>query len=1296
MSPVGDTRRLRPVAFLALVGVATLSAALALVLRLAPTEDAVRKGDARTLAAVSAALELDGARLASVSRSIRSSPGFVEIVEGGGSELRPERLFGVLARGLPGGQGWGILFADPGGRAVAWAGEAPPAEAALSPGTRTSFQVTTFSLVHAVKVSSSGLARGTLVVGRRYPTGMVRPDLAEALAVHLVPPYSSVRAAAAISRGALVRLGIEPGPGPESAEAVARSCALFPAILAAASLLALCRTSVSPVLCLVGARLVLLLGTPIAPAGIWQPLAEGEGASWPVLSTPGDILLTAIVVLAVARRAAAPTVPRPAVLGVASTLAGAVFSLIPFLGVRALEAGGTSLPDGVGLLPASWPEAFVRVGLGALAAGAFALGVRLLPSAAGKWQRLLAVVVGVAFLVLADISRGTPPAVVLGVAGSILGAIGLARNPERDGRGGIFARSAAACVVAGLATLAASAGLADATVRRLDALLATTDPAAPRRVERDREADELPSRFEERLLAPGVGPWLPAGEATVVSDAARAVFGRGAEPAFPRAEDVLTFRDGEGRVVSSFGQTRPGRGRPATTFRLDSPFPALSLWVTRDTFPRLSDRDPLLAAVAERDGGYRPLVERTDFDAAGRPTGGRAGERGDLPAGLLAEVRRRGVAKGDAVVSGVPARIRVRAAGANLLSLATAGESSAAAFFRCSVAAEGALPLVVFFLVGPLPVSSKREAFRALRGMARSSTFRGRLMGLLFLAGTLPLAAGVVAVRATLERESDDRARRRALSVLSEARRLLDEELGDAAPDERSLNSAASVLGVDLLLFREGSLVAASRALPVAAMTAPDRLQPVLAARLAEGQGMAAATAAAPGGGGRVALAALALTRGGREAISVVLPEDEAGQRAVDGLVLLAIAAAITSVLAAGRAAERLSRPVEEVADAAVRIGRGESGGPIARPVDADLARLVDAFVVMDGQVRERTAGLARERAAAIGLLASLTAAVILFREEDGAVLVANPAAATLIPGGDLGERLAAPEWAVLGEFVESRRKKERSETRISVGPPGGERVFRVALEPIGGEGEDRRCVLVLEDLTDFVKADRLTAWIDAARAIAHDIRNPLTPVQLAADRLARFGARNEPVPPGTALSLAETVTRQVVALAERIGRLRRLSADASSASESVDPESLRKILAEVASDFGVPGHVDVSVAVADGLPAVRCSREILADALSNFLVNALEAAPGRALRLHLEATHGSGGEVVVSCEDDGPGLADHFFPRLFEPAFTTKTRGSGMGLFVTRRSVESLGGRVFAERRDSGGLRVGIVLRPA
>jgi nitrogen fixation/metabolism regulation signal transduction histidine kinase len=444
--------------------------------------------------------------------------------------------------------------------------------------------------------------------------------------------------------------------------------------------------------------------------------------------------------------------------------------------------------------------------------------------------------------------------------------------------------------------------------------------------------------------------------------------------------------------------------------------------------------------------------------------------------------------------------------------------------------------------------------------------------------------------------------------------------------------------------------------------------------------------------------AAEPLSTGGEDALAVVIAEDEAARVAVDGLVLFTVAVALGAFGLGGRSALALSRPVEDLIEGAEKIGSGEEAPPIERPRTADLARLVEAFEAMGSRVRERTESLARERRAAVNLIENLTAAVLLFREKDGAVLLANPAAERVLEGGDLAARLAGPEWAPLRAALEAgRRRRAPYETRIAVPGETAERVYRVVVAPLPPDGSEERSLLLLEDLTDFVRADRLTAWVDAARAIAHDVKNPLTPIRLASERLLRLEARGETPSRGLLAATAQSILRQVETLTERIGRLARFSDPSALATTRFDEEATHAILSEVVSDYAAKETLAFTVDVAPHLPPFLADRALLSDVLSNLVLNAVEAIGDAGGRVVLSARPGTlpGGApgVTLACEDDGPGVPQEAVERLFDPAFSTKSRGSGMGLAAARRAVERHGGLVFAEPGAGGGLKVGFTL---
>lgn len=1269
---------------------AALAAAVAL--RVSPVSEEARleaREEVRRAAVLE--LELQAARLPRLAERLQALPVVAEIVDGGGADVRPSRLFEALSDALPDEPGWGALFVDAAGRPAAWAGDAGPAPLAVGSGPFVDFQVTRFRLGHVSPRVSGREARGTFVVSRVFPTGILRPDLADALGVGGASSRTRVRARAATEPGRLVALGTEPAPAVVEAEDVARRRALPASLLAAAGLLALAFLARPAAAGVVAARLVLVASAPRAEDGPWGPIGTGLPAGAEALAgTPADLFLTGIALLLavrllhVGRREAG----RERLLaGVAAAVCAA---LVPALTVLAAVWSVEPL-TGPGLVPRDLSEALLGAGVAATGAALLLLSARLF-AAAGAPGGPLAAAAGAVLAVGAPFLGPGPGTAVCFAAAGLLGA-GVASGLRAARDAGWVDRLGSALFVVASVAILLGAGQSLGAGRRQEALLeaAADDPLAGL----DRPMEEDVSRWEERLADERLRPWLPAGERTLAADVARALWVRGADARFPGPGDLLTVRSPAGNVVSSFGLLRPGAEARGEALPVELPLAGLAGVLTRVRGADRAEQEPLLAAAVAQDIPASEIVTRSEYDAAGRPLGPDAGRGEELPHELLVEARRTGTAKGFLDSAERTDLVLTRSRGAGFRAVAVPARRPLSHLVAGVAACESALPFLLPIVVASGPRRAENGRRRLSARLLRP-TFRGRLVALLLLAGALPMAGGVVALRGVLEAHAGAETRRRALAILEEARRALGAG-GEVPPDEFSLNRAAAVVGTDLLLYREGLLVAASRAVPVAGGLAGERLSAGVAVQLADGRTAVAARAEEAASRGLPAIeGALLLSRSPAVALAVVVPEDEAVRNAVDGLVLFAVAGVLAAVVLGSRAALALSRPVDDVVLAADRLGSGLPSPPLPRPEAPDLARLVDAFEAMSSRVQERTALLAHEREAAVGLLANLTAAVLLFREGDGEVLLSNPQADRILPGASLPERLADPRWEPLASFVRSaQRSSEPRESRVAVSEPAGERVYRVVVAPLGSP-EGRRAVLLLEDLTEFLRADRLGAWVDAARAVAHDVKNPLTPIRLSAERLLRQAIRSREEAPGAVDAAAKTILRQVSILTERIGRLGRFSDPAVVSLRPMDGAAVRGLLDEVAGDFAHHEGVRWAVEVEEGLPPIRADRDLLRDALTNFALNAVEALSegGGTVRLSAASAPSSGGgrSVTVSCEDDGPGVPEPLLVSLFDPSFSTKARGSGMGLAAARRVVERQGGTVFARSRDGGGLCIGFV----
>ncbi len=1289
-----STLRARRLIVFGLFAAALVTLVFALATRLVPAGAHARQARVRLfLAAAEEALERDGETLRRTADRIQAGPEFAAIADGGGAEVRPARLFSILGESLPKGPGWGAVFFDRTSRPVAWAGEAAGLEAERGTATTgfvTSFHVTRASLGWVAPRGERG-ARGTLVVTRRYPTGILRPDLIELLRLRNDPTRLRLRLAASERRDRLLTLSVEESETEVAEEDAARARCRLPAIALVLLAAALGAAARRPATGIVAARFALLLGMPRGASGAfaagWDP-----AALLGLFATPADMFLTGFAALVFARALARHARRRdagPATLGVLLAL---LLAFVPGVLGRGAARVAPDLFDTMSLVPRGLPDFLAQTGLLAVATAGLAAAALLLRRGAALRGVSLAAALGLAALAATFPAAGSAFHAPCLALASVAAAWALSGRLQPTPGTDLLARAATAVFVLAAATLLFATGLADGRLRHADAAIARAETLA--RGDAAGMRAEAVRRWEHRVASPSLEPWLPAGERTNPDDLARALWARGADESFPELGDTLTIRSPLGATVSSFGVIHPGRRAPDLVLPAANPagFPSAFLHVP---WPRESDRDPLLSAVASRDVPDRVAVERLEWDAVGRTTGAR-GEGVELPAGVLECARRTGEAVATVPTLDGLRRVHVLASSSGFVGFAAPAESSLAVTGTALAAGEAALLVVVPFLFAGAPIRPGSVRFPR-RFFA---TFRTRLVALVLIFGALPLALSVVFVRVALERQAAKETARRSRDLVAEGRRLLEsDEAGGALSAEAALNRAAAVIGWDLLRYRDGTLVAASRALPVAAEVAREMLASPVAQELAEGRPSAFSSrgVVAPGAP-RVVEAAESVSPDGREVLAVVVAEDEAVRSVADALLLLSVAVALAAVGLGGRAALTLGGPLEELIAATANVGEGRPLPPLVRPANVDLARLIDAFTEMSARVEERTASLAEERASAVGLLGNLTAAVLLFRRNDGTVLLANPAADRLLPGSSLPERLSGAGWEPLrAALEEAAMRPSPYETRAAIPGPSGERFFRVAIVTLPGEERGPRVILLLEDLTDFLRADRLAAWVEAARSIAHDIKNPLTPIRLAAERLGRFEARNETPPPGAFSEVASGILRQVGILTHRIGRLSRFGDPAAAERRVLDRAAVAALLDEVAADFRAHETVVIEVETAPDLRAFAADRFLVRDALTNFVVNSVEAigtSPGR-VRLSAEnATLAAGAPAVrFACADDGPGVPEEAAGQLFDPAFSTKSRGSGMGLAAVRRAAESHAGTVFAHPRAGGGLVVGFTL---
>jgi two-component system nitrogen regulation sensor histidine kinase NtrY len=408
---------------------------------------------------------------------------------------------------------------------------------------------------------------------------------------------------------------------------------------------------------------------------------------------------------------------------------------------------------------------------------------------------------------------------------------------------------------------------------------------------------------------------------------------------------------------------------------------------------------------------------------------------------------------------------------------------------------------------------------------------------------------------------------------------------------------------------------------------------------------------------------------------------------------LIIVALAIFTAL---KLADRLLRPVEELVGAAGRVEEGDFTArvPISRPAD-EIAVLGTAFNRMTGRLQEQTSALLSvneqldtRRAFIEAVLSSVTAGVIAV-DGKGRILLTNRSAETLLRQGEEGieDKQLSNVSAELSEFLDG----EARDANVLVHSGEGQRTLAVKRMRYA-DGS----VLTFDDITDQLSDQRRAAWSDIARRIAHEIKNPLTPIQLAAERLQRRYGTEVTTDPETFSRLTDTIVRQV-------GDLRRMVDEFSNFARMPKPvfreENIHDI-ARAALFLHEVAHPGISFALDPPTGDIRlvCDRRQLGQALTNVVKNAVEAIEARRNRGEqnpdgdrIDLTiRRSDDQMVLELTDTGVGLPQDR-ERLTEPYMTTRVRGTGLGLAIVKKIVEEHLGEIAFLDRQGGGTRVRI-----
>ena len=410
------------------------------------------------------------------------------------------------------------------------------------------------------------------------------------------------------------------------------------------------------------------------------------------------------------------------------------------------------------------------------------------------------------------------------------------------------------------------------------------------------------------------------------------------------------------------------------------------------------------------------------------------------------------------------------------------------------------------------------------------------------------------------------------------------------------------------------------------------------------------------------------------------------------GVALLIVSIATWIALAV---ADRLVQPVEQLVIAARRVAGGDLAARVDIPQTGDeISTLGNAFNGMTerlehqtGELRTANAQLESRRMLIEAVMSGVSAGVISIDAQRKLRLINESAIELLRPGE---QELVGHPLRELAPELDTLLDSGDREAVIQLGTGGDARTLAVKVT-----SDEAGRVLTFDDITQQLNDQRRAAWSDVARRIAHEIKNPLTPIQLAAERLKRrYGKKIEPED-GTFAQLTDTIVRQV-------GDLRRMVDEFSSFARMPKPVFRQESLLDIARQamfLHEVAHPTIrfEMNAPDPAPGLICDRRQIGQAFTNIVKNAVEAiearGEGEALprgEIVMTIDPEAGGRIALTLADNGIGLPVER-DRIVEPYMTTRSRGTGLGLAIVKKIVEEHFGTIAFSDRPGGGTLVTI-----
>jgi PAS domain S-box-containing protein len=429
-------------------------------------------------------------------------------------------------------------------------------------------------------------------------------------------------------------------------------------------------------------------------------------------------------------------------------------------------------------------------------------------------------------------------------------------------------------------------------------------------------------------------------------------------------------------------------------------------------------------------------------------------------------------------------------------------------------------------------------------------------------------------------------------------------------------------------------------------------------------------------------------------------------------LSLVLLISLLASVYGAFFFSRRLVTPIQLLMQGTRAVARGDFATRVPTPARDEIGFLVHSFNDMTQRLarasedaRQSQQQVERERRKLEVILARLSTGVVSL-EPDLRIRTANHAASAIL-GVNLethvGESIVtlAESEPLLGQFVgvaqgHLQRGDREWREQIMLRAEGGRRVLMCACTELPGESDSPTgYAIVFDDITALLQAQRDAAWGEVARRLAHEIKNPLTPIQLSAERLRRKYL----TPGGGEAELLDrathTIIQQVEAMKQMVNAFSEYARTPRMEITRVDVNALITELAELYAHHEKP--LALALSLSPELPHIEADAGRLRQVLHNLLGNAVEAMEHQdeaRVEISTRPTLTAGSEMVeIRVADNGPGFLREIVHQAFEPYVTSKPKGTGLGLAIVKKLIEEHGGQINARNREQGGAEISILI---